>query len=418
MCQFPLVVRIMSSPRFKLPSETPVAPPSGGVTATPAQPPKKSSDLVLRASTSLLMAYGFLAIIGLGPIAVLPVIVLVMGGVFREILRISQKARKDRQLPYFRALPWYFLTITLSLTTAFNVRGAVLNTFPQTAVFYNSFGLIAFSLYMFGFVGFVMSLRQGMYRYQFAQFTWMAMTLVFVVVQGSLQVTNMMRGMIWFLLPVSCVVHNDIWAYGWGRSFGRTSLLKLSPKKTVEGFVGAWLFTMIWGFWFAGFLAKFPQLTCPKADFVSPMSCEPSALFEFVPVSLPSWVAAATGGYFDVIEVCPVQYHALVLGAFASLLAPFGGFFASGLKRAHKIKDFGDLIPGHGGMTDRMDCQIMTGFFTYVYLESFVFGSLSIPGTGPACPTTAVGVLACVNALAPQAREELLKLLGGVAVGV
>lgn len=35
-----------------------------------------------------------------------------------------------------------------------------------------------------------------------------------------------------------------------------------------------------------------------------------------------------------------------------------GGFFASGFKRAFKIKDFGDSIPGHGGLTDRMDCQV------------------------------------------------------------
>jgi CDP-diglyceride synthetase len=38
-------------------------------------------------------------------------------------------------------------------------------------------------------------------------------------------------------------------------------------------------------------------------------------------------------------------------------VAPFGGFFASGFKRAFNIKDFGHSIPGHGGMTDRMDCQ-------------------------------------------------------------
>ena len=52
--------------------------------------------------------------------------------------------------------------------------------------------------------------------------------------------------------------------------------------------------------------------------------------------------------------------HSLVLSLFASLVAPFGGFFASGFKRAIKIKDFGDVIPGHGGITDRMDCQILT----------------------------------------------------------
>ena len=54
----------------------------------------------------------------------------------------------------------------------------------------------------------------------------------------------------------------------------------------------------------------------------------------------------------------PVQLHAVVLAMFASIIAPFGGFFASGFKRGFKIKDFGDSIPGHGGMTDRMDCQV------------------------------------------------------------
>lgn len=43
---------------------------------------------------------------------------------------------------------------------------------------------------------------------------------------------------------------------------------------------------------------------------------------------------------------------------FASFIAPFGGFFASGFKRGFKIKDFGDSIPGHGGVTDRFDCQV------------------------------------------------------------
>jgi CDP-diglyceride synthetase len=57
------------------------------------------------------------------------------------------------------------------------------------------------------------------------------------------------------------------------------------------------------------------------------------------------------------IPYAPYQFHLLVMACFASLVAPFGGFFASGFKRAFNIKDFGSSIPGHGGMTDRMDCQ-------------------------------------------------------------
>lgn len=67
-----------------------------------------------------------------------------------------------------------------------------------------------------------------------------------------------------------------------------------------------------------------------------------------------------------------MQFHILIFATFASLIAPFGGFFASGLKRTFKIKDFGDSIPGHGGMTDRMDCQFIMGFFAFMYYSSFI----------------------------------------------
>lgn len=67
-----------------------------------------------------------------------------------------------------------------------------------------------------------------------------------------------------------------------------------------------------------------------------------------------------------------MQIHILIFATFASLIAPFGGFFASGLKRTFKIKDFGDSIPGHGGITDRMDCQFIMGFFAYMYYHSFI----------------------------------------------
>jgi len=60
------------------------------------------------------------------------------------------------------------------------------------------------------------------------------------------------------------------------------------------------------------------------------------------------------------------------MAIFSSLVAPFGGFFASGFKRAFNIKDFGHSIPGHGGMTDRMDCQFLMGVFTYVYYTSLI----------------------------------------------
>lgn len=72
------------------------------------------------------------------------------------------------------------------------------------------------------------------------------------------------------------------------------------------------------------------------------------------------------------VTVYPVQMHALGLAMFASLVAPFGGFLASAIKRAYHLKDFDSLIPGHGGVMDRMDCQFLMALCTWVHYNTFV----------------------------------------------
>ncbi|KAF9611154.1 hypothetical protein IFM89_027240 [Coptis chinensis] len=94
--------------------------------------------------------------------------------------------------------------------------------------------------------------------------------------------------------------------------------------------------------------------------------CDPDPMFKPESYSLPGWFP------WKEVSVLPVQWHALCLGLFASIIAPFGGFFASGFKRAFKVKDFGDSIPGHGGIMDRMDCQMVMLFFAYIYHQSFI----------------------------------------------
>ena len=96
---------------------------------------------------------------------------------------------------------------------------------------------------------------------------------------------------------------------------------------------------------------------------VLPTHFQSTSIFHNTPVlsELPSTVTIA-----------PIYFHVMVLATFASIIAPFGGFFASGLKRTFNVKDFGDSIPGHGGITDRMDCQFIMGFFAYMYYSSFL----------------------------------------------
>jgi phosphatidate cytidylyltransferase len=78
---------------------------------------------------------------------------------------------------------------------------------------------------------------------------------------------------------------------------------------------------------------------------------------------------------YSTLTASSVQLHSVVIASFASLIAPFGGFFASGVKRAFRIKDFADTIPGHGGITDRFDCHGLMGIFIYIYLTQVVFRS-------------------------------------------
>ena len=137
------------------------------------------------------------------------------------------------------------------------------------------------------------------------------------------------------------------------------------------------------------------------ANVLSGLECTPNPVFTpqtyeipFIPPGLP---------ISNTYTVKPLYFHVLVLATFASLIAPFGGFFASGLKRTFKIKDFGDSIPGHGGMTDRMDCQFIMGTITFFYYSSFIAVNHATVGS----------VLeAAITGLTPEEQVEVVRLLG------
>jgi phosphatidate cytidylyltransferase len=253
-----------------------------------------------------------------------------------------------------------------------------------------------------GFISFVASLRKGSYRFQFAQFAWTHMALFLIVVQAHFMMNNVLEGMIWFFLPVSLVITNDIFAYICGITFGRTQLISLSPKKTVEGFVGAWICTIFFGFALTNLLMRYDYFICPVTDLGANvwtgLHCDPNPVFKAYPYDLKEWI-----GVDYTFWIAPIQGHILVFASFASLIAPFGGFFASGLKRTMKIKDFGDSIPGHGGMTDRMDCQFIMGLFSYMYYQSFI--AVYKTSVGSVLETAIMG-------LSPEEQIELVKRLG------
>jgi phosphatidate cytidylyltransferase len=122
-----------------------------------------------------------------------------------------------------------------------------------------------------------------------------------------------------FVVLVGC---NDTFAYLTGVLFGKHPLApKISPKKTIEGLVGSLLFTIVGG----------------------------SLAFHYI-MEAEWW-----------------------LGAIAGLLTVFtataGDLIESALKRDMAIKDMGNLLPGHGGIMDRLDSVLFAAPALWLALE-------------------------------------------------
>jgi phosphatidate cytidylyltransferase len=121
---------------------------------------------------------------------------------------------------------------------------------------------------------------------------------------------------------------NDSFAYLVGKTLGRTKLFpKVSPKKTVEGSVGGFVFTMI--------------------------------------------AAYIMARYEPIVE--PTQW--LILAAVIVISGNLGDLVQSKLKRAAGVKDSGAILPGHGGMLDRLDSLIFAAPFAYLTLNIFTYVS-------------------------------------------
>jgi phosphatidate cytidylyltransferase len=125
----------------------------------------------------------------------------------------------------------------------------------------------------------------------------------------------------WLVLTFLVTWVNDSVAYFVGKAIGRHPCAPyLSPKKTWEGTIGGWIggvvATVVLGYWL---------------------------------VELP-WA------------------HGVALGVLVATVAPFGDLAKSMVKRQMKVKDFSVLIPGHGGMFDRIDSLLFVAPVVYYYL--------------------------------------------------
>ncbi|RXW24991.1 hypothetical protein EST38_g877 [Candolleomyces aberdarensis] len=370
-----------------VPSQSSAPPPSDEETV------KKRQNVLERIVWTFIMIFGFVGLLLLGHVYMIILVMLCQSLVYREVTALfSLKSADSRDAsksdhkgkdPWSKTLNWYFFAVTnyfLYGESIIYYFKHVVFADAQLLPFATNHRMISFTLYIIGFMGFVMSLKKGFLKQQFGLFCWVHMSLLIIVFSSHFIVNNILEGLIWFFVPASLVICNDCFAYIWGKLFGRTPLIKLSPKKTVEGFIGAFGSTVVFGVIWGTIFMQFNYMICPVHDLgtsaFDSIVCKPNPVFVWRTVELwrplASVLSAVVGGSITTLSYAPYQLHLLTLSVFASLVAPFGGFFASGFKRAFNIKDFGDSIPGHGGMTDRMDCQFLMGVFTYVYYSSLI----------------------------------------------
>ena len=133
------------------------------------------------------------------------------------------------------------------------------------------------------------------------------------------------EGSIFFLYIISICFFTDIGGYVFGKVIGGKKLSKISPNKTISGTVGSFLFS------------------------ITPL------------------IIILNFNYLDF----ELNLNNIIFCLCISLISQLGDLFISFIKRKAKIKDTGNILPGHGGVLDRLDGIIFAVPFSYLLLRLF-----------------------------------------------
>jgi len=349
--------------------------------------------MAIRAFMGTFMIGTFSGVIYLGHVYICILVFCLQCFIFAELVGVRKRQAAERRMPLFRSIQWAWFLVAAFYTWSGHASEFLVQS-PQRFHAWTTISrfilennvIISFNSYAALLIVSVLSLRKGLYKYQLTQYTWTVVTICIVVFQTQAVFQLIYVGLFWFVLPSCLVICNDIMAYYCGQFLGkkiiRRQFLELSPNKTWEGFLGSAVFTCIFAFWFSGKLCAYEFMTCPPDDItfvITRLSCTPAKMYQrqqlktMLEVVLRPGIVEAIPGMAALanVELCSVQLHAICLGLFASFVAPFGGFLSSAIKRAYGIKDFASLIPGHGGMMDRFDCQFVMFLCTYVHYRTF-----------------------------------------------
>ena len=128
-------------------------------------------------------------------------------------------------------------------------------------------------------------------------------------------------------------IFTDIGGYIFGNLFKGPKLTKISPKKTYSGVIGGYLFSIIFMAAFLNYANEFSEITNIN------------------------------------VKANELSFNGFILTIFISTVSQLGDIAVSYFKRKSKIKDTGKIIPGHGGLLDRIDGMLFAFPSSYLLVQ-------------------------------------------------
>ena len=166
------------------------------------------------------------------------------------------------------------------------------------------------------------------WKYFFVQFVGLVYLFIFLSTSIALRGNNS-ESIAFFIIILCICIFSDIGGYVFGKVIGGKKLTKISPNKTISGSLGSFIFSTL-----------------------------PVLLF-----NLQNFTGVSFEGLSINIELCLI----------VSLVCQLGDLLISYFKRLNKVKDTGTILPGHGGLLDRIDGLIFAIPTVYILKITQIF---------------------------------------------
>ena len=170
--------------------------------------------------------------------------------------------------------------------------------------------------------------QRNNWKYFFLQFVGLIYLIIFLSTSIALR-GNSSESIAFFIIILCICIFSDIGGYVFGKVIGGKKLTIISPNKTISGSLGSFIFSIL-----------------------------PALLF-----NLQNY----TGVFFEVLSIN------IALCLIVSLVCQLGDLLISYFKRLNKVKDTGTILPGHGGLLDRIDGLIFAIPTVYILKITQIF---------------------------------------------